>query len=150
MNATSSTTAQVAAIFGIILIGVVAMTLILPLDIGHVKERGHDAAELIHADYRDGVCDGKRVWYNITTGQIMIECQLQCQEPPPMCGLLIFQVTESAGTIVLTKDARTVTVYVVECHVIRNIYVNRNGGFLEWAVVPLDIKSAIQTTFGEP
>jgi len=122
----------------------------IPLNETHITEREHtQALELLPA-YKSGVCEGKWVGYNITSGEVLVACGIPGTNPP-QCLLVGYRVTENMGSTILTDEAYNTTAYVTDCY---KAY--KRTGFLDWdnagtwVAAPLDLKAAIISAFGAP
>lgn len=114
----------------------------------HVAERGHTKASTLLPAYREGVCAGKWVGYNIVAGTILVTCGIK---DTTKCLFVVYRVTENMGTIVLSDDAYNTTCYVDDCQKARG-----RDGYLDWnddgtwLTAPLDLKAALISAFGKP
>ena len=133
-------------VFGATVLGVFN----IPINIEHVVERGHTDALTLLPAYQAGICEGKWVGYNITSGTVLVACGVP-DTSPPQCLLVGYRVTENMGASVLVDDAYNTTAYVDYCYKAYN-----RAGFLNWndsgtwVTAPLDLKAAIISAYGEP
>lgn len=133
----------IAAIFGVV--GMVGIS----INETHVAERGHTKASTLLPAYREGVCAGKWVGYNIAAGTILVACGIK---DTTKCLFVVYRVTENMGMVVLSADdAYNTTCYVDDCKKAKS-----RDGYLDWEddgtwlTAPLDLKAALISAFGEP
>jgi hypothetical protein len=125
-----------------------AAVVAIPLNETHIEDRGHtQALELLPA-YKTGVCEGKWVGYNITTGIIRVVCGIPDSQN---CLVVIYRVTENAGATVLVGEAYNCTAYVAPCYKAYS-----RAGYSDWEsedtwiTASLDLKASIISAFGNP
>lgn len=116
------------------------------LNITKTTATEHVGAAQAWENYRNGVCENKRVYYHPVRGYLMVSCQISGTD---QCVQLIFQVTTySPDGLVSMSPGMHIHGQIHSCGYINTYQAGK--GYTPWEQVAADIHDVITSVFGEP